>query len=452
MHPWVGAGPQDRRNLLDELGLETIDQLLARLPEAVRIDRLDLPPAQDETALRRAFFDIGLNNTTAARTPSFLGAGVYNHIRPAAVDAVLSRAEFFTSYTPYQPEISQGTLQALFEFQTLMTRLTGMEVSNASLYDGATALVEAALFAFRVLRTKRSRVVLAETVHPIYRSVLDAYAEPTGLEIVTVPAGPDGRLDLKALEAAVNGDTCCVAVQSPNFLGVVENLGAVSHAAHGVGALAVHVVTEALSMALLKAGGHFDFDVVCGEAQSFGVAPGYGGPHLGFFTCREKTIRQMPGRLCGETVDSEGDRAFCLTLSTREQHIRRAKATSNICTNQGLMALAATVWLEAVGGAGLRRLAQDNLSRAHELARRLVDENSGWRLAFPDSPFFNEFLIRGPVGGSEAARKAEQAGVLAGVPVIRWNERWPDGLLIAVTENNPVTDFDALIGALGSAS
>ncbi len=448
MHPWVGAGPDDRRDLLRELGLETIDQLFARIPEAVCIDRLVLPPAQDETALRKAFFDLGLNNTTAARTPSFLGAGVYNHIRPAVVDAVLSRAEFFTSYTPYQPEISQGTLQALFEFQTLMTRLTGMEVSNASLYDGATALVEAVLFAFRVLRLKRPRVVIADTVHPIYRSVLDTYADPTGLEIVTVAAGDDGRLDIEALDAAISDDTCCVAVQSPNFLGVVEDLGLVSQIAHRAGALAIHVVTEALSMALLKAGGHFNFDVVCGEAQSFGVAPGYGGPHLGFFTCREKTIRQMPGRLCGETLDSEGNRAFCLTLSTREQHIRRSKATSNICTNQGLMALAATVWLEAIGGAGLRRLAEDNLTRAHELARRFVDQNTGWRPAFPDSPFFNEFLVRGPVGGAEAARKAAEAGVLAGVPVARWSSTWPDGLLIAVTEHNSSADLDALVTAL----
>lgn len=452
MHPWVGAGPEDRRILLEELRLDSIDGLFARLPEAVRIEGLDLPPAQDETALRRAFFDLGLDNTTAARTTSFLGAGVYNHIRPAVVDAVLSRAEFFTSYTPYQPEISQGTLQALFEYQTLMTRLTGMEVSNASLYDGATALVEAALFAYRVLRTKRSRVVLAETVHPIYRSVLDAYAEPTGLEIVTVPAGPDGRLDLGVLKEAVNDNTCCVAVQSPNFLGVVEDLGTVSETAHGGGALAVHVVTEALSMALLKAGGHFEFDVVCGEAQSFGVAPGYGGPHLGFFTCSEKNIRQMPGRLCGETVDSEGGRAFCLTLSTREQHIRRAKATSNICTNQGLMALAATVWLEAIGGAGLKQLAHDNLNRAHELARRLAESNTGWRLAFPDSPFFNEFLIQGPIGGANAAKIAEEAGILAGVPVARWNKGWPDGLLVAVTENNSSADLDALINTLRTAS
>ncbi len=452
MHPWIGAGPEDRRNLLDELGFDTIDALFSRLPEAVRIESLDLPPAQDETALRRYFFDLGLANTTAARTPSFLGAGVYNHIRPAAVDAVLSRAEFFTSYTPYQPEISQGTLQALFEFQSLMTRLTGMEVSNASLYDGATALVEAALFAYRVLRMKRQRIVISETIHPVYRSVLDTYAEPTGLEIITVPAGDDGRLDIDALHEALSDETCCVAVQSPNFLGVVEDLATVSKNAHEVGALAVHVVGEALSMALLKAGGHFDFDVVCGEAQSFGVSPGYGGPHLGFFTCREKTIRQMPGRLCGETLDSEGNRAFCLTLSTREQHIRRAKATSNICTNQGLMALAATVWLEAIGGAGLRHLAEDNLNRTHELARRLVEENTGWRLAFPDSPFFNEILILGPVSGEEAVRKAADSGVLAGVPVARWSDRWPDGLLIAVTENNSNADLDALISALRMAS
>lgn len=452
MHPWIGAGPEDRRTLLSELGLESIDQLFERLPANVCIDGLDLPPAQDETALRRAFFDLGLNNTTAARAPSFLGAGVYNHIRPAVVDSVLSRAEFFTSYTPYQPEISQGTLQALFEYQTFMTRLTGMEVSNASLYDGATALVEAALFAYRVLRMKRSRVVVAETVHPIYRSVLNTYAEATGLEIITVPAGTDGRLDPQALEAAVTADACCVAVQSPNFLGVIEDLPMVSEAAQSVGALSVHVVTEALSMALLKAGGHFGFDVVCGEAQSFGVSPGYGGPHLGFFTCREKHIRQMPGRLCGETVDADGTRAFCLTLSTREQHIRRAKATSNICTNQGLMALAATVWLQAVGGAGLRRLAEDNLTRAHETARRLLEADTGWHLSFPDSPFFNEFLIQGPAGGSETARKAAEAGVLAGAAVARWNSRWPDGLLVAVTEQNSIGDIDALIDTLRMAS
>lgn len=452
MHPWIGAGPEDRRDLLAELGLDDIDSLFETLPESIRIDGLDLPPAQDETSLRWDFFNLALRNTTAARTPSFLGAGVYNHIRPAVIDSVLSRAEFLTSYTPYQPEISQGTLQALFEFQTMMTRLTGMEVSNASLYDGATALVEAVLFAHRVLRGKRSRAVVAETIHPVYRSVLATYAEAAGIEIVTVPMGADGRIDPETLTAAVTGETCCVAVQSPNFLGVVENLGPVAETAHAAGALAVHVVSEALSMALLKAGGHFDFDVVCGEAQSFGIAPGYGGPHLGFFTCREKTIRQMPGRVCGETVDSDGNRAFCLTLSTREQHIRRAKATSNICTNQGLMALAATVWMELVGGEGIRKLAEDNLSRAHALARRIVDENTGWRPAFPDSPFFNEFLIVGPLGGVEAARAAAEAGVLAGVGVSRWHSGWPDGLLLAVTERNSDDEIDLLVEVLGRLS
>ncbi len=451
MHPWIGAGTHDRRQILDELGADSIDDLFDQLPGSIRIDRLDLPPAQDEETLRRTLGDLAATNITAGDLPCFLGAGVYRHIQPAAVDAVLSRAEFFTSYTPYQPEISQGTLQALFEFQTLMTRLTGMEVANASLYDGATALVEAVLFAHRVLRGKRKKVVVAETVHPVYRSVLDAYAEPTGLDVVVVGIGPGGTVDAEDLAAAAD-DACCIAVQSPNFLGVVEDLAMVQKTAHQSGALAVHVVTEALSMGLLKAGGHFGFDVVCGEAQSFGVSPGFGGPHLGFFTCSEKNIRQMPGRLCGETTDSEGQRAFCLTLSTREQHIRRAKATSNICTNQGLMALAATVWLEAVGGGGVRRLAEENLSRAHELARRIQGCTNSWRLAFPQSPFFNEFLIVGTEKSEVAAQQLAEAGVLAGVPTGRWGGSLPDGILVAVTERNSPADFDAFIQSLRSLS
>ncbi|MCD4747974.1 MAG: aminomethyl-transferring glycine dehydrogenase subunit GcvPA [Thermoanaerobaculales bacterium] len=451
MHPWIGAGQEDRLRITKELGIDGVGDLFERLPKEIRVDGLDLPQAQDEETLRKYFSGLANANTTGADRPTFLGAGVYRHMQPSVVDAVLSRAEFYTSYTPYQPEISQGTLQALFEFQTLMTRLTGMEVSNASLYDGATALVEAALFAYRVLRGKRNRIVVAETVNPVYRSVLNAYAEPTGLEIVTVPAGPDGRVDPSALKAAAE-DACCVAIQSPNFLGVVEGIEEAGRTAHDAGALAVHVVAEALSMGLLRAGGHFEFDVVCGEAQTFGIASGYGGPHLGFFTCSQKNIRQMPGRLCGETVDSDGNRAFCLTLSTREQHIRRAKATSNICTNQGLMALAATVWLEAIGGTGLGLLAEDNLSRAHELARRIYASGLPWRLAYPQSPFFNEFLLLGPMGGDEAAQKMAEAGILAGVPTSRWEGSWPDGLLVAVTEMNTSEDLDLFVDALGRIS
>jgi glycine dehydrogenase subunit 1 len=268
-----------------------------------------------------------------------------------------------------------------------------------------------------------------------------------------VPPGDDGRVSAEALRDAAGDDqTCAVAVQSPNFLGIVEDLPAVATAAHDAGALAVQVVTEAVSFGLLAGGGAHGFDVVCGEAQSFGLAPGFGGPHLGFFACREQHIRQMPGRLAGETVDSDGRRAFCLTLSTREQHIRRAKATSNICTNQGLMALAATIWLEAVGGTGLRELATANLSRAEDLKRRIADLGGPWQLAYPAAPTFNEFLLTGPGSGDELARKLADEGVLAGVASHRWGGSWPEGLLVAVTECTTTADAEALVAALGRLS
>jgi glycine dehydrogenase subunit 1 len=449
MHPWVGAGADDRRHLLDELGLDSPDRLFATIPPEVRVDRVDLPPGQDEDSVRRELAAIAGRNLTLGSRPSFLGAGVYRHLQPSLVDAVLSRAEFFTSYTPYQPEISQGTLQVIFEFQTLIAQLTGCEVANASLYDGATATVEAVLFAHRVLRGKRNRVLVSESVHPVYRSVLATYAGAVGLEAVIVPLGSDGRTDPGRLR---DEQACCVVIQSPSFVGTVEDLPAIAAAAHGAGALAVQVVTEAVSLGLLAGGGAFGFDVVCGEAQSFGIAPGFGGPHLGFFACAEKNLRQMPGRLAGETVDQEGRRAFCLTLSTREQHIRRAKATSNICTNQGLMALAATVWLEALGDSGLRELARSNLARAHELKRRIAGIGGGWGLAYPGAPIFNELLVEGPVGGEELARRLADADVLAGVPSRRWGGSWPDGLLIAVTECNRAADLDALVAAMGRLS
>jgi glycine dehydrogenase subunit 1 len=448
MHPWVGAGDDDRRRILAELGLDSIDQLFESIPAEVCVDRLDMPDGRDEEDVRIELASMAHANLSPDCAPSFLGAGVYRHVQPSVVDAVLSRAEFFTSYTPYQPEISQGTLQVIFEFQTLMCELTGMEVANASLYDGATALVEAVLFAHRVKRAKLDRVVLAETIHPMYRRVLSTYAGPAAIEIVVVPPGEDGRVSAEALiEAAGDGRTCCIAVQSPNFLGIVEDLPAISAAAHDAGALAVQVVTEAVSLGLLAGGGAHDFDVVCGEAQSFGLAPGFGGPHLGFFGCREKNIRQMPGRLAGETVDSHGRRAFCLTLSTREQHIRRAKATSNICTNQGLMALAATIWLESIGGEGLRELALACLSRTEDLKRRIGEIGGGWRLAYPDSPSFNEILVCGPQTGDELVSRLASENILAGVPAHNWGGSWPDGLIVTATERNTAPEMDALIEA-----
>ncbi len=451
MHPWVGAGDDDRRHILQELGLESIDQLFDSIPAEVCVDRLELPAARDEESVRMALSRMATANLSLGCVPSFLGAGVHRHVQPSVVDAVLSRAEFFTSYTPYQPEISQGTLQVIFEFQTLMTRLTELEVANASLYDGATALVEAVLFSHRIQRGKRNTAVVAETIHPMYRRVLATYAESAGIDIVTVSPGPDGRLDPDQVRKAAS-EPCCVAVQSPNFLGIVEDLPGIAEAARSNGALAVQVVTEAASLGLLAGGGRFGFDVVCGEAQSFGVAPGFGGPHLGFFACSEKHIRQMPGRLAGESVDENGDRAFCLTLSTREQHIRRAKATSNICTNQGLMALAATVWLETIGGSGLRQLATSCLARAEELKRRIAVLGGPWKLAYPASPTFNEFLLVGPGNGPDLVERLSNEGVLAGVPSSLWGGSWPDGILTAVTECNSSDELDAFMTALERVS
>ncbi len=451
MHPWIGAGPGDRDRILAELGLDTIDRLFASLPDGVKVEELGLGEPLDETALLAELGSLAAANTPAASLPCFLGAGVYHHVQPALVDAVLQRAEFFTSYTPYQPEISQGTLQAIFEFQTMVCQLTGLDVANASLYDGATALVEAALMAHRVLRGKRNRVVVAETVHPMYRRVLHTYARALGIEVVEVAPGEDGRTDPGALAGAAGEGACAVVVQSPSFVGVLEDLPAVAEAAHGTGALAVQVVAEAVSLGLLRGGGDHGFDIVCGEAQSFGLAPGFGGPHLGFFACRDRHVRQMPGRVVGQTVDSEGRRAFCLTLSTREQHIRRAKATSNICTNHGLMALAATVWLELLGGEGLRRVAEASLAAARSFAGR-IGELEGWELAFPQTPSFNELLVVGPRPGAELAEALAREGVLGGVPAHLWGGSWPDGLLVAFTERTSGAHLEALLEAMGRIS
>lgn len=452
MHPWIGAGEEDRRRLLEDLGLRSIDELFVSIPDEVCIDKLELPPALDEESIRQRIAGMAIENLSPACVPSFLGAGVYRHVQPSVVDAVLRRAEFFTSYTPYQAEISQGTLQVIFEFQTLISRLTEMEVANASLYDGATGLVEAVLFSHRVQRGRRNSVIIAETVHPMYRQVLDTYAQAGGFTVATIPCAADGRVDPQALHQALNDDTCCVAIQSPNFLGIIEELPQLSEVIHSSGALAIEVVTEAVSLGLLHGGGAFGFDVVCGEAQSFGIAPGFGGPHLGFFACTEKNVRQMPGRLAGRTVDEEGNRAYCLTLSTREQHIRRAKATSNICTNQGLIALAATVWLEVIGGTGLRRLARSCLARAEHLKRRIRDLGGSWHLTFPDSPTFNEFLLTGPKPGAQLVDQLADDGVLAGVAARRWGGSWPDGILVATTELTSATDIEAMIAALGRIS
>ncbi len=452
MHRWIGAGSQDRHALLSELGKNSIDELFDTIPEEVRAGVLAVPGPLDETTLLEKLGERARENRSPGTMPSFLGAGVYRHVVPAVIDSVLQRAEFFTSYTPYQPEISQGTLQTIFEYQTIISRLAGLDVANASLYDGTTATVEAALMAHRVFKGKRNRVVVSESVHPMYRRVLATYTSALGIEVVTVPAGTDGRTDVERLTQAAGSEACCIIVQSPNFLGVVEDLPAIASAAHQHSALAVQVVAEAASLGVLKGGGEHGFDIVCGEAQAYGIPAAFGGPHLGFFATSAKLVRQMPGRVVGQTVDAEGRRAFCLTLATREQHIRRAKATSNICSNHGLMLVAATVWLELLGGNGLFELGRANVARVTDLKRRIQALGQGWQLAYPDSPVFNELLVCGPAGGTELQEALLDRGVLAGVPSRLWGGSWPDGLLVAVTERTTNAEVDALIDAMENVS
>jgi glycine dehydrogenase subunit 1 len=424
---YLPNSPRDREEMLRTLGHSSIEELFSQIPEEIRFKgRLRLPgPLSEQEVLE--FFQQAAGQSTREYA-SLLGAGAYTHFRPAAVDALLSRGEFFTAYTPYQAELAQGTLQAMFEFQTLMAQLTGMEVSNASLYDGSTATTEAVLMALRL--TRRNRVVTARTLHPEYCEVMATYVRHLGTEMEEVPYGPSGQLDLAALEAAVNRETAAVVVQSPNFLGVVERFGEVADLVHRSGALLIVAVTEPLSLAVVNPPA--EADIVCGEAQSFGVPVAFGGPYVGFLSTHEKFVRQMPGRLVGQTVDTEGRRGFVLTLATREQHIRREKATSNICTNQSLCALAATIYLCLLGKQGLKALAEHNMAKAHYAARQLASV-PGASVPF-DSPFFNEFVVKAPGNSVELLRELRQEKILGGVDLGRFYPELSDHLLVCVTE------------------
>ncbi len=441
------AGEKDRRTMLAALGIDSVDELFATIPEEVRIGDLDLAPAQSEVEVRRELSRYAVRNLSPDCAASFLGGGVYRHAAPAVADALIQRGEFFTAYTPYQPEVSQGTLQAIFEFQTFVCQLTEEDIANASLYDGATAVVEAVLMARRV-HPKRSRVVVAASLHPEFRAVLETYCAAQGIEITTAPWGADGALDPDALADRLGDDVCAVVVQSPGFLGVVEDLKAVGELAHDAGALAVHAVAEATSLGLLVPGGRFGYDVVCGDLQAFGLPAAFGGPHLGFFACRDTYLRQLPGRLAGETVDTDGARAFVLTLSTREQHIRRARATSNICTNHGLMALVATIGLSLLGKRGVRELALASHATAEYLKKAVRSGGAGACGVAFTGPTYNEFLIRhDDPDALLAALEAE--GILAGLSTTAFAGDWPRGILVAATEVNTRDECDRLLEALG---
>ena len=435
----------DVRAMLDAVGVASVEALFESIPEKLRLARpLAVPRAASEQEIVAELSELAARNAHAGSHGWFLGAGSYAHFAPSAVDALVSRAEFTTSYTPYQPEISQGTLQAIFEWQTMICGLTGLEVANASLYDGASATAEAVLMAMRL--TRRRRVVVAHGLHPHYADVLQSYVRALDVEIVAAGRAADGRS--APVADSVDADTACVVLQQPSFLGPVQDVAAIAEAAHARGALLVVVVNEALALGMLRAPGALGADIVCGDAQSFGVATSFGGPALGFLATREKNVRQMPGRLCGETVDSRGNRGFVLTLSTREQHIRREKATSNICTNQGLCLLQATVYLSLLGRVGLAKLARLNFAKAEYLKQRIrTAPGLGLPLA---APTFNEFVVSVPDAGAALAR-AEQAGLIGGLDLAPYEPSLGPALLVCATELATRDAMDQLVAALAGS-
>ncbi len=429
----------ERREMLSSMGLSSLEDLFSHLPAELRLSRpLAIPPGKSEYEIIDYFRERAAENAT--EHASFLGAGVYHHFRPVIIDPLIQRGEFLTAYTPYQPEISQGTLTSIFEFQTMICQLTGMDVANASMYDGSTALPEAVMMACRI--TGRPRAVVARSVHPEYREVHRTYARHQGLPIAEAAYDTEsGLLNLRDVEALVDGDTAAVVLQSPNFFGCLEPVREAAAIAHKKGALLVVVFTEAVALGLLEPPA--DADIVAGELQSFAISPSYGGPFAGVLAAKEKYIRQMPGRLVGQTTDHDGNRAFCLTLATREQHIRREKATSNICTNQALIALMATVFMSVYGKQGLRELAEQNLAKAHYLAAQL--EKRGGRRRF-GAPFFNEFVVDcGARKATEINRRLLEDRIIGGLELGRFYPELDNCLLLCATETSRRGDMDRLV-------
>ena len=431
--------------MLEAIGLQSADDLFDSIPQDVRLQRpLNTPAALSEIELLDRFEQMASRNA-AARRISFMGGGAYSHYIPTIVDHILTRSEFFTAYTPYQPEISQGTLQTIFEFQTLVCQLTGMEVANASMYDGSTALAEAVLMAERV--TKRSKAIASSAAHPEYLEVVRTYVQHAGIHLEVVPFDERTGQSWKSLAEAVDDQTAALVVQSPNFFGCVEDVSALADAAHAKGALLVVVITEAMSLGLLKSPGACGADIVVAEGQSFGVPLSFGGPYLGLFATREKYARQIPGRLVGEAYDKQGRRGFVLTLATREQHIRREKATSNICTNEGLIALAATVYLETMGRRGIQEAAHQCAQKAAYAARE-ISRVEGYSLPF-SGPCFNEFIVRGPISSRELLSSlGNEKGIDGGIALSRYMSDRPNDFLVCVTETNSRAQIDALIQGL----
>ena len=442
---YLPKSPAEREKMLAEIGAASIDDLFAIIPAGYRLNRdLDVPRAHAESEIIDYFRAAGAKNAT--NYSSFLGAGAYRHYRPAIIDSLIQRGEFLTSYTPYQAEISQGTLQAIFEFQTMIAELTGMDVANASMYDGSTGAAEAVMMAVRA--TGRHKAVVASTVHPEYREVLDTYTKHQGLPCVLV--GYDrktGRIDLAALNAAVTDEIAAVLVQSPNYFGVIEDIPAIAAIAHAKGALLIVSIAEAISLGIVRP--PLEADIVSMEAQSFGVALSYGGPFCGVLAAKEQFVRQMPGRLVGQTIDNSGYRGFVLTLSTREQHIRREKATSNICTNQALVALMATIFLSIYGKEGIRELAEHNLAKASYAAKALSAQ-PGVKLLFTGAPRFNEFVLETEESPAQWSQRLLDNHIVGGIDLSRWYPELRNCTLWCATEINTRAQIDTAAETLAA--
>lgn len=433
------------RQMLTTIGVDTIEDLFVEVPNDVRLDRpLDLAAPMSESEVLSELKRLSAQNATVESYSAFLGGGAYNHFSPSVIDHLISRSEFYTAYTPYQPEISQGTLQAIFEYQTLISQLTGMDVSNASMYDGASASAEAVLMAVRA--TRRKKVLLATSLHPEYRETVKTYCRHLDIELVDVPYLEDGRLNRQELSQLLAKDTAALVAGYPNFFGVIEDLQQLADAVHEVGALLISTVAEPIALGRIKSPGELGVDIVVGEGQSFGLPVSFGGPGVGFFAARQKYMRSMPGRLVGATTDKDGNAGFVLTLATREQHIRREKATSNICSNQGMCALMAAIYLCLMGKSGLRELAGQNLAKA-EYAKAAIAALPGFKIPF-SAPTFNEFVVEFKGDASGLLKSLEAMGILGGIPLTKYFVEMENRFLVCVTEQNSKGQIDALVDAL----
>jgi len=438
---------EDFEALLAAIGVTSFEELLSHIPDELKRFELRLPRGLPEQALRQMLLDLSARNANVMTTLSFLGGGAYDHFIPVVVNALASRPEFVTSYTPYQAEASQGNLQAMFEYQTAMCELTGMAIANSSLYDGGSAVAEAAIAALNVKRKCRT-LVISRAVHPDYRTVLRTYMHGLDVKVVEVPVTDNGLTDMVALDAAVDDETAAVIMQSPNFFGCIEAMAEGADAAHRTGALFVAVVNP-ISLGVLAPPGEYGADIAVGEGQPLGVPLAYGGPYLGFFTCSEKVMRKMPGRLVGMTTDRKGRRGFVLTLQAREQHIRRDKATSNICSNQALIALRALIYLCTLGREGIREVGELNLRYSHYAAEQ-VTSVPGFEPRF-DAPFFNEFVVKCSADPAVVNQRLwQESGILGGVELGRWYPEFKDCLMLCVTETKTKEHIDALASALES--